>query len=196
MTHDELLDLVTSNLDRDGEDWSGKPGAVLYSDLASIRPGRFYLMGMNPGGDPDAPGCPPIRHNLYADRGTNHYADQCWDCAAPNICPHLDPATQRVRPEERQQMQRRVCDLIAALGVKAQKLLSTNLVFHRTRQARDLPNWHEWCNRCWRVHRVLVRQVQPDWIISLGFGPRSAYEFLREGAEQHPIPRNGHPPVG
>jgi len=53
MTMAELETLVTGSLDRPGdpEPWSSRSGSVLASDLASIRPGRFYVIGINPGGD-------------------------------------------------------------------------------------------------------------------------------------------------
>jgi hypothetical protein len=76
MTEDELQRLVTTNLDQDGEPWSEQPGGVLFSDMASVRPGRFCLMGINPGGPADEG--KPIRDNLCAPCGTNAYADDPW----------------------------------------------------------------------------------------------------------------------
>ncbi|MBP0447841.1 hypothetical protein J8J14_24185 [Roseomonas sp. SSH11] len=164
MTRDELRQLVAIHLDRTGDpdSWSGQPGAVLYSGLASLRPGRFYLLGINPGGMDDMGG-PVIRENLCADDGTNHYADQHWEG---------EPGTRSV-------LQKRVCDLIDALGVAPQDVPSTNLIFRCWPQIRNLPDRNEWRRRCWGVHEHLLRLVKPRWIISLGYGGYDAFEFLK-----------------
>jgi hypothetical protein len=101
-------------------------------------------------------------------------------------------------PEERSRLQKRVCDVIAALGVANPKdLPSTNLVFARTPQNKDLERPADWVRRCWPVHQALLRKVQPHWIISLGFSSGSAYEFLaakdKQAGRQDPIEQDGRP---
>lgn len=141
---------------------------MLWSDLASVRPGRFYLLGINPGGR-SGPGMPQIREALCAPDGTNHWADQCWMCRAGETCRHLDPATGRLRPEARSKTQKRVCDLLDALGAAPPDVLSTNLAFARSAQLRTLDGAAEWFDRCWPVHQALLRAVRPDWIVMLGY---------------------------
>lgn len=60
---------MTTHLDQGdpAKPWSSQPKAVLYSNLASIRRGRFYLLAINPGGE----GGPEIQENLHAPDGTN-----------------------------------------------------------------------------------------------------------------------------
>ena len=187
MTRDELLRLVTTNLDvrDDAEAWSQRPGAVLYSNMSTIRPGRFYLLGINPGGV----GGSSIRETLCAEEGTNHFADQCWQPSCSTTCEHLDPITGRLRPEARVPMQERVCDLIEALGAAPAAILSTNLAFARSPKLDKLSNAGEWFRRCWPVHQALLREVRPAWIMMLGYG--EAYYFVTERGtakgDQQPI---------
>jgi hypothetical protein len=175
VTQDELLQLVITHLDRGdaAEPWSEQHGAVLYSDLASIRSGPFYLLGINPGGQ--AHEGAPIRKRLHAPRGTNSYADECWTCSS-SPCEHIDPETGHLRPEARISMQKRVCDLIGALGVAPRDLPSVNLAFARSPELAKLPKAREWFRRCWPIHQALLREVRPAWIVMLGYG--AAYYFL------------------
>ena len=168
MTRDELLQLVTTHLDRAEDCWSNHPGAVLYSGLQTIRPGPFYMLGINPGGENG----PSIRENLCANDGANHYADQRWD-------------------EEREAqapLQERVCDLIDALGIRPADLPSTNLAFAKSTELARLKGAGAWFQRCWPVHQALLQAIRPRWIVMLGFGP--AYEFVCSQAEtrSHQLP--------
>lgn len=173
MISDELYGLITTHLDRDdGDSWSKESGAVLYSDLASIRRGDFYLIGINPGGH----GGKPIREALCVRPGNNSYADECWE-HSPFSCEHLDPITGRLRPDARKPMQKRVCNLIETLGVEPRDIPSTNLAFARTSELAKLRANREWFRRCWPVHQALLQVVRPAWIVMLGYG--YAYEFLR-----------------
>lgn len=164
MNEDELRALVTGALDADKEDapWSERSGAVLYSDLASVRPGRVYLMGINPGGRNDQEPSAAIVHHLAAPPGTNNYADERWDSETGGCTP----------------MQRRVCSLFEMLGADPKDVLSTNLIFARSSQLSTLcGSKAEWKRRCGVVHSELLKIVRPRWIITLGFG--EAYSSAR-----------------
>lgn len=77
-------------------------------------------------------------------------------------------------------MQMRICDLFDALGKPPHDVLSTNLVFARSPTFDVLPNPGDWVRRCWPVHQALLKVVQPDWIIMLGYG--RAYDlFCKKG---------------
>lgn len=158
MTRDELRQLVAMHLDRPGDisPWSEQPGAVLYSGLSSLRPGPFYLLGINPGGE----GGKAIRDNLCAHDGTNNFADEDWGAGT----------------DERTRFQKRVCDLMDALGIAPADIPSTNLVFARSPKLADLADAGAWLQRCWPVHQAFLRNVRPAWIVMLGFG--RAYYFL------------------
>ncbi len=179
MTKEELGILVRDGLDRADEPkpWSVESGAVLFSDISTIKPGRFYLMGMNPGGDGDhiLEG-ENIINNLCAPDGTNAYADQCWECGATplqgegRLACRGSGLPKCALSRGLTPVQQRVCDLISSLGVAAEDLLSTNLVFRRSSDYGSLPKRAEWTRRCWDVHKAILKIVRPEWIIMLGFG--------------------------
>jgi len=55
------------------------PGTILYSSHETIRPGRLYLMGLNPGGK-STPGSPTIHdgiESMLVNR-ENAFLDQAW----------------------------------------------------------------------------------------------------------------------
>lgn len=195
MNEVQLRELVTQSLDLHGEErWSLRSGTVLYSDLASIRPGPFYLMGINPGGKPQSDPREAIVCNLAAPDGMNCYADQCWRCCrSPYECEHCDGG--RLRPDERDPMQRRVCNLFDALQESPKDVLSTNLIFARSAELSKLQGSKaKWRHRCWSVHQELLRAVRPKWIITLGFG--EVFSALRargtEIRDQQAIPDGSH----
>lgn len=177
MTREELRQLVTTHLDRPGDSvrWSAQPGAVLYSGLTALRPGRFYMLGMNPGGG----GGSAICDTLCAEDGANHNIDEDWGD----------------EPGARTLFQERVGDLIAALGVAPGDLPSTNLAFARSSELDKLENAGTWFHRCWPVHQALLRVVRPAWIVMLGFG--DAYYFLSARGHtlqaEQPIKGSGAP---
>jgi hypothetical protein len=184
VTPDEFRQLVSTHLDRpdDANRWSKHPGAVLYSSLESIRPSPYYVMGANPGGDSQEGA--EIGDNLYAPPGSNHYADQCWDNHTAGECEHLDPVTRKLFPEYRKPLQKRMCDLLTAIGDQPSSIPCTNLVFGRSRRAAALANSVEWRERCWHVHRVLLDTIRPECILSLG---TTAFSFLGDLSRQRPF---------
>jgi hypothetical protein len=195
MHEDELRQVVTSALDRPGdtENWAERSGAVLYSELGSVRPGRAYLLGINPGGQEDGAPEAAIIRNLFAPQGTNSYADQCWNgCPDPYACAHCEGG--RLKPAARTSIQHRVCSLFDMLGAQPADVLSTNLVFARSSQLSALRGrTAEWIRRCRDVHVALLGIVRPRWIITLGFGKAfsSVKSFGKETRSQEQILSGG-----
>ena len=62
------------------EDLLDKSGSVLYSSFETMRPGEFYLLGLNPGGDPVNHEKDTIRRHLGTLPGNtnNAYTDEYW----------------------------------------------------------------------------------------------------------------------
>ena len=195
MDKDKLQQLVTSALNQDGdaELWTERSGTVLYSDLASIRPGRVYLMGINPGGKEDK--CPQaaIIQNLFALEGTNSYADQDWAETSGDSHKSSHLSNGRLRPECRTLFQQRVCSLFPMLGIEPKDVVSTNVIFARSSELATLRGSKaEWKQRCGQVHNALLGIVRPRWIITLGFGDAfaSVSSFGKETEPQKPIKVN------
>ena len=119
MDEEALRRLVLRSLNRcgDAEVWSDRSGAVLYSGLASVRPGPVYLMGINPGGEEGTPDLKAaIASRLAAPFGTNSYADECWACPTPYTCVHCESG--RLRATARSVFQKRVCSLFEMMGAQ------------------------------------------------------------------------------
>lgn len=124
-------------------------------------------MGMNPGGDANEPRS--IKSNLCAPKGKNSYADECWACSDGGYeCSHCENG--RLNPEKRDIIQKRVCDLFAALGSQPKDIISTNFIFARSTEFSKVAEKAEWIRRCWNVHKELLSIVRPSWVITLGFG--------------------------
>lgn len=165
-------------------------GSVLGASASTLRPGRFYIIGLNPGGDPTMHG-QTIRQSL---RGPDHplgwcaHSHDCWKCDDRPTCQHLDPdgrvAEVHLRPH-----QRRVQAAYRALGVVPGEVLATNAIFARStgedtlHGTGGLSAWG-WWEKCWPVHQRMLAEVRPEWIVTLGKGyGTSAFGFLMDKAK-------------
>lgn len=174
---EQVLSVVQQHL---GED-ANRSGAVLYNGWSSLRPGLLYLMGFNPGGDPDM-----IRETVLESIRSmkdDHcaYTDECWihlhDC-------HVEKCNGKSRH------QRRVCTLVNALGleISIKNVFAANALFLRSKNQDTLKMpWELW-TKCWPVHRLLLSIVQPKLILCLGNGDGlSAFSLLRSRFSGAPI---------
>jgi hypothetical protein len=50
----DYAEIIQAIMDRIPDDLGRRPGKVLYSGTATVKPGRLYLLGVNPGGSPEA----------------------------------------------------------------------------------------------------------------------------------------------
>lgn len=196
MTRDQLASVVATELGPLAE----VSGSVLGVSASALRPGRFYIMGLNPGGDPTTHG----ETILQSLRGPDHplgwsaHSHDCWKCDDRPTCQHRDPdgrvAEVHLRPH-----QRRVQEAYRALGVVPGEVLATNAIFARSTGEDTLHGtgglgaW-EWWEKCWPVHQRMLAEVRPDWIVTLGKGyGTSAFGFLMDKAK---VPRRDVRPLG
>ena len=193
MTREELATLVQHRLD---PALAAKPGAVLLSGPATIAPGTFYVMGLNPGGDPQTITASIIDTLAPADGGSC-YTDECWNKHCNHeVCEHV--VNGRVRPEARVRHQQNMIALAETLGYPTPATLpSANAIFGRStrlttlKQQTGVDAW-TWWSECWRVHQALLGIVQPAAIITLGYGLNSsAFGFLWHLAGQPTVDRVG-----
>lgn len=193
MTCDELAALVHNRLD---PAFRAKPGVVLLSGPGTIAPGRFYVMGLNPGGDPKVITA-SIGEALAPADGASCYTDECWNKQCGNeACDHV--VDGRVRPEARVRHQRNMIALAEVLGHATPATLpSANAIFGRSTRVATLNDqtgsdaW-TWWQRCWPVHQALLAVVRPAAIITLGYGMNtSVFGFLWRLAGQPTIERVG-----
>jgi hypothetical protein len=145
-------------------------GRFLYSDISALKPGKFYLLGFNPGaaGDSDE-----YRKSLedeiseWCNKQTNAYLDEIWP-------PHLEGGGHPVQTS--------VKALWDAVGVNARDVCASNLLFVRSKGEDDLafilgadPK------KCaedvfWPVHKAVLDIVKPSCIVAFGIG---TYNMLK-----------------
>jgi len=79
MTRDEIPSVAEDSL----SDLLWEPGGILYSSHETLRPGRVYLLGFNPGGSNGAPLGESVTSMLsYSD---NAYIDESWSNGNGNV---------------------------------------------------------------------------------------------------------------
>lgn len=176
----KLIDAMMEILEETG--LADRPGKLLYSCLGTLRPGRLYLLGYNPGGDPRAE-TGTVRSHLASLGDThpnwNEYLDACWRPGGRVYPPGVAP------------MQQRVQYTLAGLGHDVRAVCASNLVFVRSTGLDTLSERKLLAERCWRLHECIIDTVQPSCIIALGNDvldfivtksvPRSAPESFPSG---------------
>lgn len=136
----------------------GVSGRVFYSGAAAFeRPCPVYLLGLNPGGDPDSMAAETIGRDLDAMRDRPHawsaYADESW----------------RGRPIGGKPVQRRTQHLLRNLGLDPRATPASNVVFVRSRRAADLgARKAELLGACWPVHAAVIRALGVRVIVAMG----------------------------
>ncbi len=185
ITRDQLSNLVVDELGP----LADVSGSVLGVTVSTIRPGRFYLMGLNPGGDPQKHG-ESILESLQAvehEPGWCSHTHDCWKCDERPVCQHL-ASDRRVLAAHLKPHQQRVQQIYGALGVSPGEVVATNAVFARSsgedtlHGVGNLGAWG-WWERCWPVHQRMLEEVRPEWIVTLGKGfGTSAFGFLMHKA--------------
>jgi len=146
-----------------------RPGRLLYSGLGTLCPGRLYMLGDNPGGDPDAESDSPRTHLEALVRRSpdwNEYISGVWKPRG-RVCAAGEAG-----------MQRRVRDLLTNLGLPTQTVCASNLIFVRSQVSDGLGNRLERAHlarQCWPVHQFILDKVRPTAILSIG---KSAFEFI------------------
>ena len=176
MTPDELADVVRHSM---SEEMFRKPGAVLFSGLATVKPSRFYIMGLNPGGSSKMM-AGSIIDTLPPPDETSAYTHQCWkkECGDNSSCEHV--TGRRLADADLVRHQKNMICLTRLLGYDAPgEIPSANAIFARSQSLATLKNesgfseW-DWWKACWPVHQYLLELIQPSVIISLGYGANTS----------------------
>lgn len=161
---DELLGTVDESL-------FGRSGAVFYSGrLAFAAPAKLYMLGLNPGGNPQKQREQTIGRNIQSLRSRDSwsaYADESW----------------RKRPAGKHGMQPRVLHLLGRLGLRPQLVPASNVVFVRTAREADLASEKEQLLLlCWKVHAAVIERLGVRVVICFG---RTAGSWVGEQMGAH-----------
>jgi hypothetical protein len=165
MDIDNILESLILKLDETGI--SDLPGGFLYSGIATLTPGKVYMLGYNPGGDDKAETNSPKAHLQGLMRRApdwNEYMDGVWY-----------PGRRRC-PAGRAPLQTRVQALLEGIGLPTRSVCASNLIFVRSRDQAGLAQASQLAEKCWAVHRFLLEQVQPQAILSIGGG--KVFDFI------------------
>jgi hypothetical protein len=138
-------------------------GDVLYSSATTLRPGRVYLLGHNPGGSPEQKMSANIRRSLETlpTKIMNNYLDQSWGG----------------RPVGASPLQVRVKWLLESLGLDPREVAASNLIFPRSQDAAA-SRFVEFAELCWPVHEQILDFMKPSLVIAFGNSEYSPYTFL------------------
>lgn len=142
-----------------------RPGKVFYSGRAAFSGSPpLYLLGLNPGGDPESEQETVEQHTRKVFRKTSGnwsaYRDESWNA----------------RPPGQWGMQPRILHLLRRLGLDPGKVPASNLVFVRSRREENLgPELKYLEERCWPFHHAVIAQLKPQVILCLG---KEAAEFV------------------
>jgi hypothetical protein len=157
-----------------------RSGEILYSAASTLRPGPVYLLGHNPGGDPN-------------DRGLPNVGQSLDDLPTKTINSYLDTVWSRQHGVGQAPLQRRVVWLLESLGLKPRDVAASNLIFVRSRDvARS--RFGEYARLCWPVHERILDVVKPRLLLVYGNSGASPFGFLRDtfGADVDERCPSGH----
>jgi hypothetical protein len=140
-----------------------RSGKILYSSVETLQPGPIYILGLNPGGDPDY--ADDSHYTLeealqrLPDKHDNDFLDECWQaCQIPGGRP----------------LQRRTQWLCRQLGHEPANVCASNLIFLRSRGSSG-SGYPQSADLCWPVHEHILQLVRPRLILVLG---SEVYEYV------------------
>lgn len=133
-------------------------GTILYSSCETLKPGKYYFLGLNPGGSEldkknsirkSLDNLSSQTQNAYLKGPKDGIAD--WGRYASGDAP----------------LQLRYQHLFTELGEKLDSVCASNLIFRRSVD-ENAAGGKNMANRCWQVHEAILKIVQPKAIIVFG----------------------------
>lgn len=143
----------------------GESGGILYSSFATLAPGTFYILGLNPGGALGSGDTLAQCLDRLPEYKDNAYLDEDWSSDSR----HYDAGGHP--------LQRHLFMLMQELGEDLRQVCAANLIFSRSpdQYGADYPDRG---HICWPVHQMILNVVRPSVIIAFGNGGISPYAFL------------------
>jgi hypothetical protein len=143
-----------------------KSGTILYSSCETLKPGKYYFLGLNPGGsEEDTKTIGQSLDDLELGRSTNNaYLDQDWSSEFRKYGVGGHPLQQNYK------------HLFEDLQEKPDSVCASNLIFSRSIGEKGAGG-RERAELCWPVHESILGIVRPAAIIAFG---RQPFNFIRE----------------
>lgn len=148
-------------------------GKVFYSGRGAYsQPSDLYILGLNPGGDPEVQANETIAADLLRFREGpawwSDYADESWHGA--------QPGTWGMAP--------RVLHMLAALDRDPRAVPASNVIFVRSStEATLVANKEALLQSCWPVHETVIEALQIRVVLCFG-GTAGRWARERLGAQQ------------
>lgn len=142
-----------------------KSGAVLYSGRSAFEsPSDFYILGLNPGGDPDSLSDKTICSNInymYKNKDWSSFEDEEWSFFRKERMYRYGAG---LAP-----MQRRVRYLAGRVGFCLRCTPVSNVIFERSRREIDISSGIiKNLESCWRFHEAVIQELKIQVVICLG----------------------------
>lgn len=148
------------------------PGGVFYSSPAAFSaPSKLYLLGLNPGGSPDATTGATIGKHLAR-----------WRQREPGWCEYTKESWEGAKPGE-YGIQQPIRALFDRLGLNAADVPASNVVFVRSNNEDKLSSKVELLQRCWPVHEAVIRDLGITTVLCLG-GTAGQWDRSKLGANR------------
>ena len=152
-------------------------GTILYSSCETLTKGKFYFLGLNPGGGSERTISQSLDELAHGKPTENAYFDQNW-------------SGKRTYDIGEHPYQQDFKCLFAGLTDDPRKVCATNLIFKGSPDAREL-RIQELARLCWSVHKVIIEIVQPEVIVTFGM---DAFKFVaKEFRGGPPEPHEARP---
>jgi hypothetical protein len=156
-------------------------GRILYSSCETLKPGKYYFLGFNPGeGEENTETIQEsldhlrlFKENAFCDEKKLGIAD--WSGAKRTFTPGQHPYQMAFK------------FLFNKLGVHDPRTIcASNLIFKRSRDEKSA-GYSDLVEVCWQVHKTILEIVQPEAIITFGKKP---FEFVLQqcGGEPYQCP--------
>lgn len=145
-------------------DYANFSGDVLYSAMRTLAPGRFYFLGINPGGRPDGA---RIAETVACTDESNQYLDACWATGNRKVA----YAAGRAPLQQRCRSLFKHLKHASGLNEPITDVLCTNLIFRTAQSVSKLKPTSAEMDASWSVHEYMLGIVQPKVIIAYGKWP-------------------------
>lgn len=158
MTDEEIFPRIAAALDGIDRQILARSGSVFYSGRAAFeKPSAIYLLGLNPGGDPDRLAVATIAAHRRAFQSRparwSAYVDESWEGAAPGSWG----------------MQPRVLHLLRSLRLNPHDVPASNVVFVRSKSEAALrAEKVTLLAACWPVHQEVIEALSVRILVCFG----------------------------
>lgn len=144
-------------------------GWTLYSSINTVKKGKIYVIGLNPGDDPAENkienSFDKIKHETY-----NAYLYENWSTSRRKFLVGEHP------------LQKNLKILAELFGLKVNDVCATNLIFEGSRNQDGIRKVDR--EKYWNIHKRIIEVIEPKIIITFGNGQGSPYQYLRYSKAQ------------